>query len=415
MLKSKILFILTGSISLYKMAYVLSHYKKMGADIKVVATPAALQFLGTATIEGLTSEALFTDMYATGHNMDHIHLIRWADIIVCAPTTANFINKMANGIADDLASTLFLAHDFTKPFVLFPAMNTAMYLHPVVKNNIQKLIDMKIQIIQPTSGELACGEVGIGRLPDPHEIIKNMNTILETIQNKTDSNSKLQLTACPPPSKLKIMITAGGTQEPIDDVRVITNKSTGKTAARIADFLIENDIEVHYVHAESAQKPLLKCLRSSFVTAADLQKLITHEVAHNHFLIHCAAVSDYTVKPFNGKINSDSEQITLELTKTPKLINLVKKLNPHIHLIGFKLTSQLDEKNILQKINKLFTNSQCDWIIQNDWQQRQSGIDHFQIFKQNVKQQEVDFNELCIEILNYINSAQIFYHAQEDL
>src|SRR5690606_33467299 len=133
MSRSKILFIMTGSIACYKACQLLSKLSQNNYEVQVVATASALEFVGNATLEGLSGKAVVSDIFAHGRNMDHIHLARWADLIIVAPATANFINKMAQGAADDLASTLFLAHDFTKPFLVAPAMNTSMYQHPATQ------------------------------------------------------------------------------------------------------------------------------------------------------------------------------------------------------------------------------------------------------------------------------------------
>ena len=168
MLKSntnpKLLFILTGSIALYKVMNVLSHFKKQNYDLEVVATDSALKFVGVSTIEGLTGKKVHSDLYANGSNMDHINLVRWADAIVVAPATANYLNKLASGIADDLASTLFLAHDFTKPWAVFPAMNTKMYKHPSTKQSIN--MELCRQAI--ASAEAQIGLEGYTMASDDH-------------------------------------------------------------------------------------------------------------------------------------------------------------------------------------------------------------------------------------------------------
>lgn len=365
MLKSntnpKLLFILTGSIALYKVMNVLSHFKKLNYQIKVVATESALKFVGLSTIEGLTSEKVHVDLYANGSNMDHIHLVRWADAIVVAPATANYINKLANGIADDLASTLFLAHDFTKPFAVFPAMNTKMYQHPSTQKSITQLKSWGVDILESASGVLACGEIGVGRLLEPEQMI----TAIENLQLPATVTKP---TGTAVAKTKKILISSGGTQEPIDDIRVITNKSSGKTAAQIADQYIANGFSVTYLAAESAKLPTLECEVVKFTSfqslEAQLRLLLPNEYST---FIHAAAVSDYSVVPTQGKINSDSEELTIKLKRNPKLIDLVKKLSPATKLIGFKLTSTNDQKLITEKITKLFEVSKCDVVIHNDW------------------------------------------------
>jgi len=384
MLKSnqKILFILTGSIALFKIAFVLSSLKKQGYDIKIIATKAALNFIGLSTLEGLTSEKIYTDMYESGSNMDHIHLVRWADTIVVAPATANYINKISLGIGDDLATTALLAHDFEKPVLLFPAMNTKMYNHPATTEHIQKLKNWGVQIYDSATGVLACGETGVGRLLEPDDIIK---IVQEQCHLNLTSKKSVQSSL----KSKKILITSGGTQEPIDNARYITNLSTGTTAAFITDQFIENGFEVTYLCAESAKRPLLcnnNCNIKTFKTFTDLKNLIEQELVHEyHTLIHAAAVSDYSpIQNYSGKINSDAEEIQLTLKRNPKIINSIKKLQPKINLIGFKLTSTQSEDAIKLKIDRLFNEAHCDIVIHNDFSTIQSGQHVFNLYKKNV-------------------------------
>jgi phosphopantothenoylcysteine decarboxylase/phosphopantothenate--cysteine ligase len=161
---------------------------------------SSLEFVGAATIEGLTGEAPITDMYATGNVMDHINLMRWSDLVLVAPATANYINKIASGVGDDLLTTLFLAHDFNKPFLIAPAMNTKMYLHPVTQNSITLLKKLGIEILETASGVLACGEIGSGRLLEPDLIFKEVEKSLSSINATTSSK------IVPTSKKLKVLI-----------------------------------------------------------------------------------------------------------------------------------------------------------------------------------------------------------------
>ncbi len=388
----KLLFILTGSIAAYKVCQVLSDLKKQNYQIKVIATQAALKFIGLSTLEGLTSEKVSVDLYENGSNMDHIHLIRWADMIVTAPATANYINKMALGIGDDLASTVFLAHDFQKPFLVFPAMNTKMYLHPTVQSSIQKLKTMGIDILDSASGVLACGETGVGRLLEPQQIIHEIHT-------------RLGLTKTTPPESpiasaglnKKILISSGGTQEKIDDIRVITNKSTGQTAAFIADAFIENGFDVTYLAGENAKRPMLDCHVISYTDFKSLDQILDQNLLNQHHVfIHTAAVSDYSVVPQTGKINSDAEKIEISMIRNPKIINKIKKMKPDIKLIGFKLTSTLDVEHITSKVGALFNNAHCDVVIHNDWSTIKADHHVFNVYKSNeLKNKNMSKNDLA--------------------
>lgn len=399
MLKSntnpKFLFILTGSIALYKVMNVLSHLKKQNYQIKVVATDAALKFVGPSTIEGLTGEQVHTDLYANGSNMDHINLVRWADAIVVAPATANYLNKLASGIADDLASTLFLAHDFNKPWAVFPAMNTKMYQHPSTQQSIAKLKSWGVDILDSAAGVLACGEIGVGRLLEPEQMI----TAIEDLKMSTVASKPAAVT---PAKAKKILISAGGTQEPIDDVRVISNKSTGKTAAAIADQFIANGFTITYLAAENAKLPAFECEVVKYTSFNSLEEKLRALLPLDYSVfIHAAAVSDYSVIPSEGKINSDSEEITLKLKRNPKLIDLVKKLNPAIKLIGFKLTSSTDEKLVTQKITKLFEQANCDVVVHNDWASVKSDNHTFNVYsKDKAIQPNLTLDDLSNELIS---------------
>ena len=398
--KNKILFILTGSISLYKMAYVLSHFMKLNFEIKVVMTESAKKFINISTIEGLTHQKVYTELYENGHNMDHIHLVRWADLIVVAPATANYINKIACGIADDLATTLSIAHNFKTPFIIFPAMNTAMYQHPVTQSHFEKLLNFGYNVIPAESGTLACKEVGPGRLPDPEIIIEKIESFLKKskINIEKQNSTKYQ-------NPIRILITSGGTVEPIDDVRCITNRSTGRTASLIADQLIDSGFEVTYLHSQTAKLTWLPASKYiSFTSFKDLESKLYYESKNHDVIIHAAAVSDYSVQSFNGKIDSDAETMQITLNKNPKLINEIKKLNPNTFLIGFKLTSTTDDSIIQKKINQLFDNSNCDWVVQNDWKTRNNNQDLFRLYNNNEQFKIVDLHELTLQIINQIQN-----------
>jgi phosphopantothenoylcysteine decarboxylase/phosphopantothenate--cysteine ligase len=319
-----------------------------------------------------------------------------------------------------------LAHDFAKPFLLAPAMNTKMYLHPVTQQSITKLKNMGVSILETASGVLACGEVGWGRLLEPELIFLEVEAALaektffepdaDTVtasaperDDKTRADKAAKTTEPPSP---KILITAGGTSEDIDDVRVITNKSTGKTTASIADALLEAGFQVTYLHSANAAVPKLACEKETFYSFNDLKTALEANLKESEFsaVIHAAAVSDYSVTKQDGKISSDKDEIQLNLKKNPKLINEIKRQSPKSNLIGFKLTSGADEKTIQKKVDTLFEAANCDYVIQNDWKQKESGTHRFQIYS-NKNRSEVrsakDLNELAA-LLFQILTAKTF-------
>ena len=386
MSKSKILFKMTGSIACYKACNVISKLVQTGHEVQVVASTAALKFVGEATLEGLTGKPVITDLWSPGNIMDHLHLMRWADLILVAPASSNYINKIAHGVGDDLLTTLFLAHDFKKPFLLAPAMNTSMYLHPVTQKSIELLRSFhqprSIEVLEAASGVLACGEVGYGKLLDPELIFREVTRALE-------SNPPAQVAAStalrPKNELLKVLITAGGTQEPIDDVRVITNLSTGGTGARIAETLYELGIEVTLLHAHGARLPRSGCKKLSFQSFEDLQQTLKSTLAAGDFdaVIHLAAVSDYSLKggKNRGKLSSSAEVMTLELKRNPKLVSQLRNFaqDSKLKVIAFKMTSTDSLQARDQAVAQLFSESQADLVIQNDLSEIDShrGTHHF--------------------------------------
>lgn len=396
MLKSKILFQMTGSIACFKACQIVSKLVQNGYDVQVVMTESALKFVGAATIEGLTGKTPVSDLFQSGNVMDHIHLIRWADLVIVAPASANYINKVSNGLGDDLASTLFLAHDFKKPFLVAPAMNTAMYLHPVTQSSLAKLKGLGIQILETASGVLACGEVGWGRLLEPDLIVKEIQNCI----NSSESNSNAQ-DRIPGPmiSKKKVLITSGGTQEDIDAVRVLTNKSTGTTGAFLADHFQQMGFDVTYLHSESAALPKTDCHLFSFRTFQDLENrmktLLNSETFA--FVLHLAAVSDFAVKnSTHGKLSSDQDLI-LELKKNPKLVNHIKlwSINPDVKLVAFKMTATKNQIEIKNKVNQLFESSHADFVIHNDISEidQKKSIHGFSLHKAKESKAEHGFNK----------------------
>ena len=363
MSKSKILFLMTGSIACYKACQLISKLAQNQFEVQVVASPSALQFVGEATLEGLSGRSVVTDMYASGNVMDHIHLVRWADLIIVAPATAHFVNKIAQGIGDDLLTTLFLAHDFKKPFLIAPAMNHAMYDHPVTQASLKKLKGFGVDILDSQSGMLACGEVGKGRLLDPEIIFSEIQKRLQNFQVPLVDHLLTQK------QPQKILITAGGTQESIDDVRVLTNTSSGSTGASIADHLISVGFDVDFIHGKNSDLPTYNCQLTEFTDFKSIQAILEKKLkTENYFaVIHLAAISDYTVKKFDGKIKS-GEPMTLTLIPNIKLVDQIKNwsLFSQTKLIAFKLTSTSDNAEKTAAVEKLQKSSGADLIIHND-------------------------------------------------
>lgn len=366
--KKKVLVAVTGSIAAYKACYLVSKLVQNSFDVEVVVSRAALEFIGAASFEGLTGKPIHSDLYSSGQMMGHIDLARWADLIVVAPCTANTLNKLSAGIADDLIGSLFLAHDFKKPFVLAPAMNVAMYKNPITQSSISKLSSLGIQILKTEEGLLACGEVGEGRLLDVDQIFQEIQKLC------IQKNGK------------RVLVTSGGTSEPIDNVRSIRNFSTGATAATIANEFALQGFDVDYLHAEGSGACALASENLSFVTFLDLETKFFELLKNRDYsaVVHAAAVGDFSLhevsvegKPINpnsfAKISSSqAPNLNLNLKKNPKLIDSIKnklKDSSLTKVIGFKLTSTAMEDEQAAAIDRLQESSQVDLIVHNDKQQ----------------------------------------------
>ncbi len=382
MSKFKILFQMSGSIACYKACQVVSRLVQAGYDVQAVASRSALQFVGNATLEGLTGRPVVHDLFESGNVMDHIHLVRWADLILTAPATANFINKAANGVGDDLLTTQFLAHDFKKPYLIAPAMNTMMYLHPATQTSIRRLREMGIEILETASGVLACGEVGWGRLLEPDLMVKEVEKFVgkaagsaaaeksasqDTAGSGLSEKAELRKAAKP---ATKILVTSGGTQEAIDPVRVITNKSTGTTGASIADALTNFGFDVTYLHAENAKLPTLDCAKKSFSSFASLETELNGLLQDRSYqaVVHLAAVSDFSPVQSSLKKMSSNQELVLHFKRNPKLVDQLRQMagNPRLKVIAFKLTAGVSKDEQKNAVRKLFDHSGADLVVQND-------------------------------------------------
>ena len=375
MLSYKILFKITGSIAAFKSAQLISKLIQEGHEVQTVVTNSALRFIGDATLEGLTGRPVMGDMYESGNMMAHINFVKWADFVICAPATANTINKMAAGDGSTLVTALFLAHDFDKPYFIAPAMNTKMLGHPATQNSLAKLNDWGATILGTGSGALACGDEGWGRMLEPDEILAE---ILEKLN---------------PASKKKVLITSGGTREPIDAVRYITNLSSGGTGAAIADQFNAQNWEVYYLHGSQAKLPKKPCILEHFETAIDLKNRMKKKLKKHKFsaIIHLAAVGDYFVVGINGqpldqktKIESSGKALDIKLKPTPKIAERIRSWcqGQQTCFIPFKLTSSHNSKERLSAIANLFKKTDANYVVHNNVSDRENGAQtNFQILE----------------------------------
>ncbi len=370
MCKSKILFKISGSIAAYKSAIIISNLIQSGCEVQTVATNYALEFIGKATLEGLTGKPVYVDQYETGKMMSHINLVKWADLTILCPASANTINKFASGIADNLVTSLFLAHNFSKPYLIAPAMNTAMFNHPATQSAITKLESWGINVLPTAEGYLACGDIGKGKLLEPEKIIEHIKSSLNKVEKK----------------KLKILITSGGTRESIDGVRFITNMSTGKTGAAIANYFIQNKHSITFLQSINSMSPQGEYQKELFSDFANLEQKLFQLLSSNEYdaVIHLAAVSDFTLDkitidkktvsaPLEEKISSQAGEVMFNLKPTYKLVDKIKSSskNQKIILVAFKLTSKHKEDS-MHDVQNLFQHSSANFVVLNSLYDRQT-------------------------------------------
>lgn len=358
---SNILFIFTGSIACYKACDAVSQLVQRGHKIRTVATKSALEFVGRATLEGLSGAPVTADLFAPGSAMEHINLTRWADLVIVCPATANTLNRLAAGIADDLVGNLFLAHERTKPWLVAPAMNPAMWSHPATITAVERLRDWGVRFLPVGQGRTACGETGEGRLAEPIQVVAAVEAALAQ-----------------PARRLRVLVTSGGTSEPIDGVRVLTNNSTGSTGAGIASHLVRCGHEPVLLRARRAQKPELPCREEFFESFADLDAALTSLLGSERFdaVIHAAAVGDFGVEsvlvdgqvhPVGGAKLDSKVPPLLRLKQNPKLLDRIRSLSPTpLILIAFKLTQGAGADEAHAAVRSLFAHSQADWVVHND-------------------------------------------------
>lgn len=358
LLNKKILFIICGGISAYKSLETIRLFKKNGAEIKTILTKSAKEFITPLSIASLSQGKVYEELFSVENEteMDHIALSRWADIILISPITANTISKLANGNADDLASTVVLASN--KEIFITPAMNVRMWDHPSTQENFKKLQKFGYRVIGPEIGDMACGEYGEGKMSEPSLIANKIDQyFLSLKQNK----------------KYKALVTAGPTQEYIDPVRYITNKSSGKQGYELAKSLSKKGFETTLISGPTNLEIGDTEIKIIQVETADEMFRATQENLPADVAIFAAAVADFKVnKTFNNKIKK-TENLSLELEKNIDILNYVSNhnsLRPKL-VIGFAAETENLGKNAETKL----LNKNCDWIIANDVSNKKIGFD----------------------------------------
>ena len=343
---------ITGGIAAYKSAELIRLLKKSGADVRVVMTHSATQFITPLTIQALSGNATHIElMDATADNgMDHINLARWADIFIIAPATANIIAKMNHGLADDLLSTLYLAA--TCPVFIAPAMNQAMWNKAITQNNFASLQQQGVLTIGPEQGSQACGETGYGRMSEPLAICQRIIEHFIPPQSLTDK----------PLANIKILISAGPTREAIDPVRYISNRSSGKMGYAIAKAAILAGAKVTLISGPVTITAPDNCELIAVESAADMHEAVISRAPDHHIYIGAAAVADYSPTDANpNKIKKQAESTTLTLHKTKDILADLTQLDNPPFTVGFAaetndLSAYALDKLTTKKLNMIAAN-----------------------------------------------------------
>ncbi len=372
-MKTKIIIGVSSGIAAFKIIDLVKLLKKNGLEVFVVMTENATKMVDSAKFEKVSGHKVYKNLFSKDfdyqkilekHQVEHIALADKADLFVVAPATANTVAKMAYGIADDFLTTALLAT--RAPILVCPSMNVHMWQNPLTQENINRLKRFGFYFVHPDEGALACGYTGEGRLADISKIAGEISNILK-YQNSLKGK--------------KIMVTAGGTSEPIDAVRVITNRSSGKMGIALAEECFLRGADVLLIKSVTAVKTVLRqdtsevskgLLRGggikveSFETGQELSDLIKKHIGNYDVIFHVAAVSDYKPeKVINKKLDSRNPY-SLHLESTVKILSQIKTWNPKIKLVGFKAVYKESKSNLIRIGQKKLVDSRSDFIIVND-------------------------------------------------
>ena len=387
----KILFIICGGVSAYKSLETIRLFKKNNAEIKTILTKNAKEFVTPLSIASLSQGKVYDDLFSVENEteMDHIALSRWADVIVVAPATANTISKLSQGSSENLASTVILASN--KQIFLVPAMNIRMWEHQSTKDNLRTLKSYGYKLIGPVIGDMACGEYGEGKMSDPLDIF---NTIKNYLTNKVKNK------------RIKALVTAGPTNEYIDPVRFITNKSSGKQGYELAKSLSKRGFDTTLISGPT-NLDITNDVNLIKVETSDEMFKATQQNLPADIAIFTAAVADFKIKKKNENKIKKQDSLSINLEKNIDILNYVSNHNsmrPKL-LIGFAAeTINLDENASAKLANK-----NCDWIIANDVSKKDIGFNsdynEVTIHYKNSKKEKLSFkkkSEISEEIVDRI-------------
>ncbi len=376
MLKDKnIILGVTGGIAAYKCVDLVSRLRKQGANVHVILTKGAQNFVTETAMREISGNPVVTSMWQEiqQYDVEHIALARLADVVLVAPATANVIAKCACGMADDMLTTTLLA---TKAPVFFaPAMNTNMYENSITQQNLHTLQERGCHIIDPAAGHLACGTSGVGRMPEPQELVEILADFFATgkeLAEPDEVDSRQHLAEELDFSGLNILVTAAGTREPIDPVRYIGNRSSGKMGYAIAEAARDLGANVTLISGPSALPPLAGVNFFKVESARDMRRLVLENFPESQIVIKAAAVADYRVKNVaDHKIKKNDEELTLVLEKNPDILKeLGQKKQKGQVLVGFAAETQ----NLIQYAQSKLEKKNLDMIVDNDVSKPQAGF-----------------------------------------
>lgn len=357
----KVILGITGGIAAYKAAFLIRMFKKAGAEVKVVGTANAFEFITRVTLESLSENRVYDQVFGeqNDYTTEHVALTDWGDVFVVAPATANIIGKYANGIADDALSTSLLAFD--QQVFMAPAMNCKMFAHAAVQDNIRKLKQRHVQIIEPAEGFLACGYEGWGRMEEPE-------TIFEKVRAHFAPDDSIL-------SGKKVLVSAGPTQEAIDPVRFIGNHSSGKMGYALAAELIKRGAEVTLVSGPTALEPPAVSSMVKVTSAVEMHEACMAAYPECDVAIMAAAVADYAPeKPESRKIKKKDKprELTIRLKPTPDILGQMGKEKKQQVLVGFALETNEGQDHATIKLKQ----KNLDFVVLNTLADEGAGFTH---------------------------------------
>lgn len=385
----------TGGIAVYKILDVISTLRKRNIDVHVIMSKSAVEFVTPLSFQSLSQNMVTVDMFAEpkAWEIQHISLAKKADLFLVAPATANIIGKVANGIADDMISTTIMA---TKaPVVFAPAMNTNMYENQIVQNNISKLKGYGYKFIEPAGGRLACGDIGRGKLADTKVI---SDTVISMLYDKKDLTGK------------KVLVTAGPTIAPIDPVRFITNRSSGKMGYAIAEEARDRGAEVTLVSGPSSVQVPSGIHLISVETNQQMLNAMLENFESSDIVIKCAAVADYKPAEYSEKkIKKSEDELMLKLTKDIDILKKLGSLKTKQILVGFAAESN----DLIQNAEAKLKNKNLDFIVANDIMSKDTGfasddnrVTILSKYGESVSLDKMSKREVAREIFNLINKRR---------